>query len=286
MKKLFVFIIALAISLSINAQSYDRLWKEFDDNIENLLPESANKTLDKIEKQARKDKNDIQLLKMVVNRCEVFCMTEENPDDTIVIYCKSYLPKLSEPSRVILNCEIAKRTYKFDDILEYKDNDFIKTISLKDYAELFLNGTEKTDYDIDLEPTLYDYVMHCLISHYIFDKEKELYEKLLAFDLENKYIKAYYNNRIRQLGSIYDEEKFNQFSQLAAECTENELVAKIKVKQISYLIDKKEYVRAKNLCEETKAMLDKKDPLYKKCENTIASITKKSINIELYKVYV
>ncbi|MCR5037245.1 MAG: hypothetical protein K6A73_08000 [Bacteroidales bacterium] len=286
MKKLCVFIIALAISLSINAQSYDKLWKEFDDNIENLLPESANKTLDKIEKQAKKDKNDSQLLKMVVKRCEVFDMTNEKSDDTIVAYCKSYLTKLSEPSQVILNCEIAKRTYKFDDILEYADNDIIKTVSMKNYAELFQNGTEKIEYNIDFEPTLYDYVMHCLISHYSFDKEKELYEKLLAFDLENNYIKAYYNNRIRQLGGIYDEENFNQFSQLAAECTENELVAKIKVYQIRYLIDKKEYVRAKDLCEATMAMLDKDDQLYKQCNEVINSITKKSVSIELYNVYV
>lgn len=286
MKKLFVFLIALAISLSINAQSYDKLWKEFDDNIENLLPESANKTLDKIEKQAKKDKNDIQLLKMVVNRCEVFSLTEENPDDTIVTYCKSYLTKLSEPSQVILNCEIAKRTYNFDDILEYEDNDIIKTVSMQNYAELFQNSTEKTDYDIDLEPTLYDYAMHCLISHYSFDKEKELYDKLLAFDLKNNYVKAYYNNRIRQLGDIHDEEKLNQFSQLATECTENELVAKIKVYQIRYLIDKKEYVRAKDLCEATMAMLDKDDQLYKQCNEVINSITKKSVSIELYNVYV
>ena len=56
MKRIAFFIIALAISLSINAQSYDKLWKEYNDNIENLLPESAGKTLDKIEKQAKKDK--------------------------------------------------------------------------------------------------------------------------------------------------------------------------------------------------------------------------------------
>jgi len=285
MKKLFVFIIALAISLSINAQSYDNLWKEYDDNIENLLPESANKTLDKIEKQAIKDKNDINLLKMIVKRCEVFCITDENPDTTIVAYCKSYLPKLSEPSQVILNCEIAKHTYKFDDIVGYEDNDFIKTVSMEKYAGVFQNLTEKTDYDIDLEPTLYDYLIHCLISHYSLDKEKELYDKLLDFDLKNNYTKAYYNNKILQLGGIYDEEKFDKFSQLASECPENELVAKIKVKQISYLIDKQEYVRAKNLCEETMAMLDKKDPLYNKCEKTIAGITKKSIGIELFKVY-
>jgi hypothetical protein len=286
MKKFVVFIIALAISLSINAQNYESLWKEYDKNIDNLLPESAGKTLDKIENQAVKDKNDVQLLKMVIKRCEIFGMTAENPDDTIVIYCKSYLPKLSGPSQIILNCEVAKHTYKFDDILEYKDNDFIKTVSINDYVDIFQNSTEKIDYDITLEPTLYDYVMHCLINHYSFDTEEELYEKLLNFDLDNNYIKAYYNNRIRQLGYIYNEEDYSKFSQLATECTENELVAKIKVKQIGYLIDKREYVRAKNLCDETMTLLDKKDPLYKQCINVINSITKQSVSINLFNVYV
>ena len=287
MKRIAFFIVALAISLSINAQSYDKLWKEYNDNIENLLPESAGKTLDKIEKQAKKDKNDIQLLKMVVKRCEVFSMIAENPDDTIVAYCKLYQPKLSGVSQVILNCEIAKHTYNFDDILEYKDNDFIKTVSMKDYSDIFQTSNYKTDFEIALEPTLYDYVMHCLISHYYYLKiEEELYEKLLAFDLENNYIKAYYNNRIKQLGSIYSEEDFEKFSQLAAECTDNEFVAKIKVKQIDYLIGKREYVRAKNLCDETLALLDKKDPLYDQCVDVINSLTKKSIKIQLYNVYI
>ena len=286
MKKLLIFITALAISLSINAQSYDKLWKEFDENIENLLPESANKTLDKIEKQAKKDKNDIQLLKMVVKRCEVFCMTEDNPDDTIVTYCKSYLPKLSKASQVILNVEIAKFKSKYDDVIGYQDDDFIKTVSMEQYADLFQSENDHTVFDLDLEPTLYDYVMHCLISEYFWFADKQnLYEKLLAFDLENEYTKAYYNNRINRLGQI-TEKNYDDFTKLAAECADNEFVAKIKIKQIGYLIDKKEYVRAKNLCEETLAMLDKKDHLYKQCENTIASITKKSVSIELYKVYV
>lgn len=287
MKKIFIFTIAFAISLSINAQRYDILWKEFDNNIENLLPGSANKTLDKIEKQAKKDKNDIQLLKMVIKRCEVFCMTDEHPDTTIVAYCKSYMPKLSEPSQVILNCEIAKHFMLFDDIREYKDNDFIKTVSMKKYVDFFQNKTEKTDYDIDIEPTLYDYAMHCNLAHVpSMDLESELYEKLLNFDLENNYIKAYYNNRICQLGDIHNEEVFKTHSQLATECTDNELVAKIRVKQIEYLIDKKEYDKAKNLCEETMAMLDKNDTLYKQCVDVINSITKKSVKIRLFNVYV
>ena len=286
MKRIAFFIVALAISLSVNAQSYDKLWKEYYENTDNLLPESAGQTLNKIEKKALKEKNDIQLLKMVVKRCEVFSMTEEEPEDTIVAYCKAYQSKLSGASQVILNVEIAKHTYNFEDILNYRDNDFIKTVSMKDYVDVFQTGNEKTDINIALEPTLYDYVMHCLIRHYNYDVEKELYDKLLAFDLENNYIKAYYNNRINQLGSIYTEEDFEKHSQLASECTDNEFVAKIKVKQTDYLISRREYVRAKQLCDETLALLDKKDPLYQQCVDVLNSLTKKSIGIQMYNVYV
>ena len=99
MKKIFVFIIALAISLSINAQDYQKMWKEYNDDISNLLPESAEKVLNKIEKQALKDKNDVQLLKTIIKRSEIFNLKEENPEDTIVGYGKSYLPKLSKASK-------------------------------------------------------------------------------------------------------------------------------------------------------------------------------------------
>ena len=94
MKKIFVVIIALAISLSINAQSYDKLWKEYDENWDNWLPESAGKVLDKIEKKALKEKNEVQILKMMTERCKVFAFTIEETD-TISGYFKAYLPNLS-----------------------------------------------------------------------------------------------------------------------------------------------------------------------------------------------
>lgn len=297
MKRIAFFIIALAISLSVNAQDYQKLWKDFDENIENLLPESAGKVLDKIEKQAVKDKNDVQMLKMVIRRCEMFNMYTEFPDDTVKGYCKYYMPKLSEASQVILNVEIAKYNYNFDDILNYQDNDFIKTVSMADYAGVFEQMRDYADcffdtndgklFDIELEPTLYDYVMHCLIMNYRYQKiENELYEKLLDFDLKNNYIKAYYNNRINQLGYINNGNTFDMFSQLASECPDNELVANIKIKQIEYLTyNKEDYVEAKNLCEEIMELLDEEHPLSKQCEKYIQNITKKSIEIQLNRVY-
>lgn len=287
MKRIAFFIIALAISLSVNAQDYQKMWKEYDETISNLLPESAEKVLNKIEKQALKDKNDVQLLKTVLKRSEIFNMKEENPEDTIVGYCKSYLPKLSKASQVILNVEIAKFNDKYDDVLAYQDDDFIKTVSMEDYADIFQSGNDHTVFDIDLEPTLYDYVMHCLISNYhYFSFENELYEKLLSFDLENNFTKAYYNNRLKQLGTLYNDEDYEKHSALAAECIDNEFVAKIKIKQIEYLTYKREYVEAKKLCDETMSLLEKTHPLYKQCEEFLATLTKKSIAVQLNSVCV
>ena len=287
MKRIAFFIIAFAISLSINAQDYQKMWKEYNNNISNLLPESAEKVLDKIEKQALKDKNDVQLLKTVLRRSDIFNMKEENPEDTIVGYCKSYLPKLSKASQVILKVEIAKYNYKFDDVLEYKDDDFIKTVSMENYADIFQSENEHAIFDLDLEPTLYDYVMHCLISNYhYYSFEDELYDKLLAFDLENKYLKAYYNNKLQRIGNIYNEEGFEKYSKLAEECNDNEFVAKIKIRQIEYLSYRKEYVKAKKLCDETMELLDKSNPLYKQCEEYLASLTKKSVSVQMNNVYV
>ena len=285
MKKILVFIIALAISLSINAQDYQNLWQEYNNNIENLLPESAGQVLDKIEKQSLKDKNDIQLLKVVINRCDVTDMIIENQKDSITALCKSYLPKLSEASQVILNVAIAKYDFNFDDILKYQDNDFIKTVSMENYAELFENKYNDTPFDIELEPTLYDYVMHCIINHYSIYQAKDYYEKLLAFDLENNYTKAYYNNRINQLGYITDT-NYDDYAKLADECPDNELVAKIKAIQIEYLSYLKEYVQAKELCDEIMEMLDESHPLYQQCVDFINSISTKSVEIQINNVYV
>ena len=57
------------------------MWKEYDENISNLLPESAEKVLNNIEKQALKDKNDVQLLKTVLRRSDILNMKEENPEE-------------------------------------------------------------------------------------------------------------------------------------------------------------------------------------------------------------
>ena len=287
MKRLFIFIIALAMSLGINAQTYQQLWYEFNKDIDNLLPESAEKVLNKIENKAFKDNNDVQLLKTAIKRCEILNMRDENPKDTIVNFCKSFLPMLSEKSQLIMKIEIARFDYKYDDILKYKDNDYIKTVNMEEFEDIFMDKkSDQAVFDINLEPTLYDYVMHYLIKYYKYNSlEDELYDKLLDFDLKNNYIKAYYNNRMERIGELYTKDDFDKYAQLAEDCTDNEFIAKIKIKQIKYLtnmnyerrIDEKAYVKAKKLCDEAMTLLDKKHPLYKQCIEFNKSITQKTI---------
>ena len=291
MKKIFIFIIALAISLSINAQDYQKLWDEYNENIENLLPESAGKVLDKIEKKALKEKNEVQILKMLAARCELFTMSAEFPRDTIKNYCKAYLPKLSKTSQVFVNIELAKYSHNYETVLKYIDDDFIKTVSMKDYAVLFEN--EDDDYDLEFEPTLYDYVLNSIIkNYYSYENRDKLYQYLLDFDLENGYIKAYYNNRINRLGqTVLDADGFNELEQLAKECPDNELVAKIRVCQIIYLSTtdwgrKPDYILAKQYCDEVMNLVDTEHQYYKFVIEALQHIEQKTIRVKMQNAYV
>ena len=279
MKKLFVFIIALAISLGVSAQDYQKLWKEYDENIDNLLPESAGKTLDKIEKQALHDNNEIQLLKMVIKRCEVLNMKEEFPIDTITKYCKQYLPKLSQPSQIFL---------VRDTIIDYRDAEYLKTIPMTDYATLF-EGKGRA-FDIDLEPTLYDYALHRNISQYSnmykSDKVKECYQKLMEFDYDNNYKKAYYNNKFEYLGHINNEKDFEAFSEFEKECDDNETIVRIKLEKMSYYLYNKDYLAADKICDEVLQIVDKKNSVYQDCIRLKENIFKKTIEIQMQEVQI
>lgn len=294
MKKIFFVIISLTISLSINAQSYETLWKEYDENMENWLPESAGKALDKIEKKALKEKNEVQILKMMAERCKIFAFTDDYSTDTDTVsgYLKSFLPKLSKASQVLVNIELAKHSDDFKPVSEYVLDDFIKTVSMKDYEILFEH--EESSYDLDLEPTLYDYVLNNLIKNcYTCEDKDKLYQDLLDFDLENGYIKAYYNNRINHINRrmLDEDDGYKEFEQLAKECLDNELIAKIRVYQIIYLStadwgQKPDYVLAKQYCEEVMELVGQDHQYYEFATESLQRILQKTIRVVVQNAYV
>lgn len=182
-----------------NAQStFDSQWKEFDENISKRLPESAGKVLDEIETLSIAEKNDVQLLKVAVKRSEVFRLNSENVIDTTINYCKSYLPKLSDVSQAILKIQIAKKHREYSHKFKYNPDEIegqylsalendkaLKKTSMAKYKPLFEN--ENTKFDVELEPTAYDYIAHSVLDFYdddldeYIEKYNSLYAQLIDF---------------------------------------------------------------------------------------------------------
>ncbi len=89
--------------------NYETMWKKVKENLEKDLPESAEKELDAIEKQAAKDKNQVQLLKTYLYRQNIFQRTiEEDPDQHFIQYAESKVGQLDEVCNALLHEEIAK----------------------------------------------------------------------------------------------------------------------------------------------------------------------------------
>jgi len=308
--KRFIAIIIALFPLVINAQNYDNLWAEFNKNIENRLPESAVKVLDNIEQQAVKDKNDVQLLKVVINHSKVIKITSETPEDSIINYCKAQLLRLKPESQAILNIELAKNIddFRFQLIYsqEYIENKYLaafehdkktKKASMSDYTILYDN--EKNKFELDLEPTVYDFAVHNLMNFYksnldkYLEKYNDLYSQLIDFDKDNKYFKAADFNKINQIESLvnyYNDSKhnnlyFNELEDLLKGCNDNVTIARIKSSQASIMMHDENYVEALRLCEEVIA-IDSISDDYKKCIDCKKSILDNFVKIQMQNVQV
>ena len=89
--------------------NYEAMWKKVKENLEKDLPESAEKELDAIEKQASKDKNQTQLLKTYLYRQNIFRFTiEEDAQQHFIQYAEEKIGQLGEVCNAILHEEIAK----------------------------------------------------------------------------------------------------------------------------------------------------------------------------------
>lgn len=308
-KRFLAFVIVL-FPLIINAQNYDSLWKEFDENISKRLPESAAKVLNDIEKQAVKEKNDVQLLKVAVKRSEVFRLNSENVIDTTINHCKSYLPKLSDVSQAILKIQIAKKYREYSYKFKYNPDEIegqylsalenakaLKKTSMATYKPLFEN--ENTKFDVELEPTAYDYVTHCVLDFYdddldeYLEKYNALYAQLIDFDNDKKYGKAsVYNkiNRIERLVDYFHDKEhntlyFNELNDILKDCKDNVTIARVKSSQANIMMREENYVEALRLCDEVIAMDSISDD-YDKCIDCRKSILDSSVSIEMQNVQI
>nr|MCR5038418.1 hypothetical protein [Bacteroidales bacterium] len=89
--------------------NYETMWKKVKENLEKNLPESAEKELVAIEKQASKDKNPTQLLKTWLYRQNIMPFTvEEDPQQAFIQYIEEKVGQLDEVHNALLHEEIAK----------------------------------------------------------------------------------------------------------------------------------------------------------------------------------
>ena len=102
------FLIIFTLSfLSVNAQSYNDLWKDLNENLDNRLPQSAETVLNKIEQKAVEENNQKELLKSYVYRFRIFELSEEEPLETSINFAVRNVANLQEPERAIFNIAIA-----------------------------------------------------------------------------------------------------------------------------------------------------------------------------------
>ena len=182
-------------------ESYETLWKTFDEHMKNSLPESAEKVLVEIEQKAEKDKDQVQLLKVILYRRKVMYETvEENPEEAYLQYALSQLDRLETAEQALLHEEIAAlyadylkdNEYTIQDNLaidgsldgvamKYWDRRTFENLIAQHYTEalqpvkalrkkatkdyLCLYESPQKNY-IEYEPTLFDFIFHRVAKYY------------------------------------------------------------------------------------------------------------------------
>ncbi|MBR4147105.1 MAG: hypothetical protein IKU00_04345 [Bacteroidales bacterium] len=182
-------------------KTYATLWDQFKENMKKSLPESAGKNLDEIEKNAVKDKNQVQLLKVILYRQKVMEQTvEDEYEQEYLAYAKAQLDRLDEVPRAVLQNQIAEVYYNylnnheyvicenqridgdrsnvemkywdkqtFLDLIDYhyaealKPEKALKAAHTEDYLCLF---ESKHDSYVEYEPSMFDFLFHRVANHY------------------------------------------------------------------------------------------------------------------------
>lgn len=212
MKANFLLILlSLSFFFNLNAQSYNDLWNDVNENLENRLPESAETFLNKIEQKAIKENNQKELLKSYLYRFKIFNQKDENPIKTSIQFAEENIGRLQEPEKSIFNLAIASlyenylnnNFFRIDRIqttdnsneldIEFWDKatfenviesylnkslenaESLKKTSAESYQEILsINDYNDEKIDYIYEPTLYDYVSHFVINYYkSYDNIKE-----------------------------------------------------------------------------------------------------------------
>ena len=183
--------------------SYETMWKKVKENLEKNLPESAEKELDAIEKQATKDKNQIQLLKTYLYRQNIMQFTiEDDAQQAFIQYLETKVGQLDEVHDALLHEEIAKAYANYLDEndwrisenlpidgdlskveMKYWDKESFKTrinqhydealkpvdalkkAKTEDFLVLYENKNNNEEY-LEYEASLFEFMFHRVANYY------------------------------------------------------------------------------------------------------------------------
>ena len=183
--------------------NYETMWKKVKENLEKDLPESAEKELAAIEKQAEKDNNSTQLLKTWLYRQNIMQRTvEEDPEQAFIQYIEEKVGKLDVVHDALLHEEIAKAYAAYLDNNEWRisenlpiDSDIskvemkywdmesfktrinqhydealkpveaLKKAKTEDFMALYENKNNNEEY-IEYEASLFEFMFHRVANYY------------------------------------------------------------------------------------------------------------------------
>ncbi len=338
------FLIIFTLSfLSVNAQSYNDLWKDLNENLDNRLPQSAETVLNKIEEKAINENNQKELLKSYLYRFKIFELSEEEAVEASINFATENITNLQEPERAIFNIAIASLyesylnnyyhiiknnipiysgqqttdngqqtlSMKFWDkatfeqvINKYYENALSDIESLQkntteSYKDILTIYDKMADVDLNVEPTLYDYVIHKIILSNCGDSNfniPDLYQNLIDFDKKNNYTDAAIYNEIQKLEYEYKntddfETYFNSLEKIKNENINNPLVTSVMALQAEAYkrtdaashVPTDDAAKILHICDEAiKLFPDSKGA--KQCESIRSEILQKELSLSMQNV--
>ena len=346
--KFLLIVIALSFFSNVKAQSYNDLWKDLNENLDNRLPQSAESVLNKIEEKAISENNQKELLKSYLYRFKIFKLSEEEAVEASINFATENITNLQEPERAIFNLAIASlyETYlnnyyhiiknnipiysgqqttdngqqtlsmkfwdkaTFDRVInKYYENALSDVKSLQDnsaksYKDILAINDETADFDFNIEPTLYDYVLHKIIDNKINHGNSvetssygvsELYLNLIDFDKRNNYTDATIYNEIQKLKYEYKntddfETYFNSLEKIKNENINNPLVTSVMALQAEAILSKQTTANSQSSTAKVLSICDEAIKLFpdskgaKQCESIRSEILQKELSLSMQNV--
>ena len=332
MKTKFLLIIAvLSLAFNLNSQSYNDLWNDVNENLDNKLPQSAETILNKIEQKAVEENNQKELLKSYLYRFKIFELSEEEPVEASINFATENITNLQEPERAIFNLAIAS-LYEYTQLLnannqqpiannqspdmkfwdratfdrvinKYYENSLNDIESLQDnsaesYKDILAINDETADFDFNIEPTLYDYVIHKIILSNHGDSNfniPDLYQHLIDFDKKNNYNDAAIYNEIQKLEYEYKntddfETYFNSLEKIKNENINNPLVTSVMSLQAEAILGQQTTANSQSSKAKVLSICDEAIRLFpdskgaKNCEEIRSEILEKELTLSMQNV--